>query len=353
MKIPLALTLAATLLEVAPAQADGLIRPPVTYEGSLEERAQEAIIVFREGTEDRSAVEDLILKIRVEGEARHFAWIVPLPNAPQTSKADPKLFAELHRYVQTRQWHRAPKAAKSDGKGFALGNAATDEAVKLISREVVGAFDVAVVRETQPGVLNQWLTREGFQPIEGGEKIIEDYRKRNYVFACVKVSDVTLAKGAQTADLHPLRFRFETGGRDGIYFPMRITGLQSKPFDINLYVFYRAWLNDNLNRHGYQRQGFTLHHRDWDTNQCQPNAGKDWSNPARDPYLKGLADTIPTVSSFLREHHREARFYLTNLKARDLNPRQVRRAKSDLWLFPYYTNRSFVPFDKRKGGVAR
>ena len=28
-------------------------------------------------------------------------------------------------------------------------------------------------------------------------KIIEDYRRKNYVFACVKVSDVTLAKGAQ------------------------------------------------------------------------------------------------------------------------------------------------------------
>ncbi|NIP98362.1 MAG: hypothetical protein GWO24_35105, partial [Akkermansiaceae bacterium] len=46
--------------------------------------------------------------------------------------------------------------------------------------------------------------------LEGGEKLIESYRRKNYVFACVKVSDVTLENGARQAELHPLRFTFET-----------------------------------------------------------------------------------------------------------------------------------------------
>ena len=202
------------------------------------------------------------------------------------------------------------------------------------------------------GSLNGWLKKEGFQTIEGGEKLIESYRKKNYVFTCMKVSGVTLAKGASRAELHPLRFTFETGGRDGIYFPMRITGLQKEPFDINLYVFYRAWLNDRLNRYGYTHQGFALNHRDWDTNQCKPNAGKAWSTPGKDPYLKDMAKVLPTVTSFFAKHHKGAPFYLTNLQAHHLKPAKV-LAGEDLWLFPYYTNTSFVPFDKREGRPGR
>ena len=65
------------------------------------------------------------------------------------------------------------------------------------------------------------------------------------MFACVKVSDTELGNRDEI-DLHPLHFRFTTGGRDGIYYPMRITGLQHGKFDVNLYVFYRFWLNDDL-----------------------------------------------------------------------------------------------------------
>jgi hypothetical protein len=31
------------------------------------------------------------------------------------------------------------------------------------------------------------------------------------------------------ADLHAMRFSFLTGGREAIYFPMKLTGLQQQP----------------------------------------------------------------------------------------------------------------------------
>jgi hypothetical protein len=351
MKTVVILVATASLIGGGLVQADGLVRPPIAYKGSLQERSQEAIIVFREGEKGKSAVEDLIIKIRVEGDASNFAWIVPLPNPPKTTKEDPKLFEELHNYVQQRMQPKPSKGRKSEGKS-PLAQATPKDAVRVISRKIVGAFDVAVVRENARGVLNSWLEKEGFQPIEGGEKLIEEYRRKGYVFACTKVSNVTLEKGATLADLHPLRFTFETGGRDGIYFPMRITGLQSKSFDINLYVFYRAWLNDGLNNYGYEKQGFTRNFRDWDTAACKPNAGKSWWNPGADPYLKDLKRTIPTVTKFFKERHSGKRFYLTNIQAHSLKPSKVLSAKNDLWLFPYYTDTRFVPFDKRDGGPA-
>ena len=77
---------------------DGMVVPPRDYEGSLEERAQEAIIVFLE-----EGQEDLILKITVHGAAAGFAWIVPFPNEPTVHKADKKIFRELFDYVQARR----------------------------------------------------------------------------------------------------------------------------------------------------------------------------------------------------------------------------------------------------------
>lgn len=335
-----------------PTLADGLVRPPRDYSGSLEEKAQEAIIVFTPGTGEESAREEMILKIQVEGGAENFAWVIPFPNPPETAKADAVLFEELFNYVdarlRTRRYGNKKPGAKLDTLET---NAEVDRKVEVIARETVGSFDVAVVREHTPDALNQWLSQNGYQPLTGAEKTIAFYRESGFVFACIKVTDANLESTGKQ-DLHPLRFSFETGGRDGIFFPMRLTGHQTEPFDVNLYVFYKAWLNDKLNGYGYVYRDFFLNYRDWDTSDCKPNAGKRWDTPAKDPLLKSLAHKVPSVADYFATHHAGERFYLTNLQARRLKPKDVRHWPGDLWLFPYYTNRKFTPFDVRRGGPA-
>ncbi|MGI9243256.1 MAG: hypothetical protein ACR2RV_20830, partial [Verrucomicrobiales bacterium] len=101
MKATLAALVPLSLLLLqAPAFADGIVRPPRAYEGSLEEKSQEAIIVFQPGTAERSAVEDLILKIHVTGKADEFAWVVPFPSPPKTREEDAALFKECFDYVE-------------------------------------------------------------------------------------------------------------------------------------------------------------------------------------------------------------------------------------------------------------
>jgi hypothetical protein len=329
------------------ALADGIVRPPRDYKGSLEEKAQEAIIIFR-GTNSGEATEDLILKVRVAGEAKSFGWVIPFPNRPEVEKEDARLFQELFDYVQARRPRKKSGGFKTDG----MAAPKTAEGVVVLSRKIVGNYDVAVVRENEPGTLNAWLEDGGFQTLHDAEDVLGYYRDKGYVYACVKVSDAALEKG-RDADLHPLRFTFKTGGRDGIYFPMKMTGLQTAPFDVNLYVFYRSWVNEKLNRYGYVHRGFALSYRDWDTRYCKPNAGKTWSSPETDPFLRSLARRIPTVKSLFQRLDPGERFYLTNITARGLKPEDVRRWKSDLWLFPHYRDRSFTPHDVRRGGPAR
>lgn len=338
------------VLAVPQARGDGLVKGPAKYQGSLEERSQEAIIIFQSSAQG-DAVEDLILKITVEGEADNFAWIVPFPNQPQTKKADPVLFQQLFDYVQYRLRFKKSDSAKRGGK-FAGGGFMAGDAVDVLSREVVGSYDVAMVRENTPGTLNRWLEQQGYQPIPDGEDVIEFYRKKAYVFACIKISEANL-KAKRPVDIHPLHFTFKTGGSDGIYFPMRMTGLQKEPFAVNLYVFYQWWLNDRLNEYGYEHQGFTLKHRDWDGPDCKPDAGKDWGNPRSDPFLRDAAGRIGAVAGFFRKHYRDKRFYLTNIQSHGpMDPAEVRKLPHDLWLFPYYVDEKHVPRDALDGGPA-
>jgi len=144
----------------------------------------------------------------------------------------------------------------------------------------------------------------------------------------------------------------QPGGRDGMFFPMKMTGLQQEPFDVNLYVFYGKWINDKLSKFGYKHRGFELKYRDWDTRQCEPNAGKKYSAPELDPFLADFAGRIPTVTALMQKLHPGEQYYLTNVRARGLKPDDVRQWADDLWLFPYYTDRDFVPFDARPGGPA-
>lgn len=346
----LALILVA-LLQANPAFADGKVVPPRKYTGSLEERAQEAIIIFHGSRKRGQATEDLILKIEVEGNATEFAWIIPLPNEPKIAKEDPRLFRELFDYVEARQ-HRGSRGEGSSGSDSAPKNDVKQaEPVTVLKRKIVGDFDVSIVRENREGGLNPWLDDNGYQPLENAEDVLKFYRDKNYVFACVKVASAAL-ESQRSIESHPLRFSFKTGGRDGIYFPMKLTGLQSQPFDVNLYVFYRYWINQKKSQFGYAHRGFRLRYRDWDSPQCEPDGGKAYSLPEDDPFLRSMAHRLPTVTALVQKLHPGAKYYLTNIQAFNLKPDDVREWPDDLWLFPFYRDPDFVPFDVREGGVA-
>jgi hypothetical protein len=337
---------AALLLAAATAFADGGVRGPASYPDSFAERAQEAIIVFHDGKRPGEAVEDMVLKIGVDGGVHWFAWVIPFPTDPEVEPAPIGMFEEL--YVYARDRRNRPGVVIDNRKIY---GATPPRPVDVLSRRVVGRYDVATVREREPGALNRWLLREGFQIFWFGDEVIEYYRKKSYVFVCIKVHDARGEKGKTTA-LHPLRFTFRTGGRDGIYFPMKMTGLQRGTFGVNLYVFYRAWLSYQDNDHGFLKRHLYLRFRDCDSYACKKGEGKLWSNPEEDPYLKPAAGKLEKVAAYFKKHHPGERFYLTNLCVNKMKPEDVRKWKNDLWLFPMYDDRRFVPHDARPGGPA-
>src|SRR5262245_43111485 len=149
----LVLGIVCVLFAPALAWADGKLFKPRNYQGSLEESSQEAIIIFHAADTMGDAVEDLILKIGVVGETDPFAWVVSFQNEPQVKKEDAALFRELFNYVEARS-QSGQKAAESKDKGAKdRSKDDTPRPVDVLSRQVVGSYDVAVVRENVPGAL--------------------------------------------------------------------------------------------------------------------------------------------------------------------------------------------------------
>lgn len=338
---------ACLLLSQQSLRADGKVIRPRDYHGSLEESAQEAIIVFQPGSDGVSAVEDLILKISVTGNTDHFAWIVPFPTVPETSEESPKLFDELFAYCERRS---ARPLNFTGSEKSAVTPKAEAKPVQVLKSQVVGSFQVTTVREQEAGTLNKWLVENGYQRLDGADDVLDFYRRKNYVLTCIRVSDAALTVN-KPVELHPLRFHFKTGGRDGIYFPMRLTSLQQAAFDLNLYVFTNSWLNDRLNAYGYQQQGLSLRFRDFDSPTCVADAGKWYAEPKQDSYLRDYASALTETTKLFQKLSPQGKFYLTNIQAHDIQPASLRQ-RDDLWLFPYYPTAGMVPFDARDAGIA-
>jgi uncharacterized protein DUF2330 len=263
-----AVTLAGFLiagLAARPTSGDGIVVPPADHDGVLAEQSQEAILVLHED----GRTQDLVLAIKVTARGSspkspgrtvaRFSWIVPLPSPPEVAPEDARLFDELHRHVST--WPEPLWSTRLRRHMYGSGD--NDPAVEVIRRESVGVYDVALVRENQPGALNRWLAREGYRTLEGADDVIGHYRDRGFVFACVKVRDAALKPG-KAVHLHPLRFTFDTGRSGQLFFPMRMTGLQQGAFHVNLFAFYPGWLEERAAHGGYERCGFRVRYRDWD-----------------------------------------------------------------------------------------
>src|SRR5262249_51197723 len=142
-----------------------------------------------------------------------------------------------------------------------------------------------------------------------------------YVFACIKVTEVS-TEGAP--ELHPLRFTFTVSQKQGIYFPMKLTGLQDEWFNLNLYIFHPYQLDHSRTEKGYTHYGFLREYSDWDTPGCEHNAGKKYWLPRSDPFLEPKAYLIPNVTSLFTKLHKGERYHLTQISGK-FNPRKIRQ----------------------------
>ncbi|MFF1835016.1 DUF2330 domain-containing protein [Streptomyces sp. NPDC058231] len=231
------------LLILVPLQLGSLIGPAYACGcGAMVPGRDTHLAVDREtsvvGWDGRT--EQIVMRLTVRGDAPEAAWIMPVPHRASVGLGDQALFSELDALTgpvrSTRHyfWPRSgdwPFSDRGDGVG-APPPAAGAPKVGVVGRERLGPFDVARLTATDPGALQSWLRRNGFELPDRLATALQPYVDRKWEYVAVRLAPRD--KDARLlGELEPLRLSF---ANDRLVYPMRLSKLASTPQSLGLYV---------------------------------------------------------------------------------------------------------------------
>ncbi|MFI1070269.1 DUF2330 domain-containing protein [Streptomyces puniciscabiei] len=218
---------------VAPAYACGCgaMVPDPAAEISV---AQEQSVLRWDGRQ-----EQIVMRLTVNGDARHAAWIMPVPHRATVRLGDPALFDQLSRAVQPvhrTRYYFWPKNGDWPFDSHDAGDAAAKPeaagGVGVVGRQRLGPFDVARLTATDPAALGDWLHAHGFSLPARLRTALQPYVDRRWEYVAVR-----LAPDARGTALHgaldPLHLTFAA---DRPVYPMRLSRLARTPQSLGLYV---------------------------------------------------------------------------------------------------------------------
>lgn len=247
-------------------RADGKVFSQVTAVKTVTPD-QRALLHFADGTET------LVVETTFVGAGTNFAWVVPLPAAPEITAVPRTVFTNLERlfqpeviHKQTRWWlgmllltlffgtllravgkpggvlqwlalvgaffmlliAAIPNFVRARG---AAGISIEPTGVQVLARQTIGVFDTVTLSSPDGAALTRWLNEHGFAVPAAAQPVISDYAKQGWIFAAAKLSrpDAT----GKTSP-HPLAFKFKT---DRAVYPLRLTGVENDRCLVELDVF--------------------------------------------------------------------------------------------------------------------
>jgi hypothetical protein len=229
---------------------------PATYQGSVGQDAQEAVLIHDGGREE------LVLRVnyRISGTSMPdtFAWVVTVPNEPDAyAVADAKLFEEMFELSERLL------VPKTRGRGAkSLDSDAVPQGIELGKRVQVGPYDIQPVRGVGPKALaglNAWLGKNGFPPEDPAHMTY--FVQHKFTFLCVRISPAGQEKTVSgNGLLPPLHLSFKSAAP---YYPLRFSSRQGV-FDVNLHVLTRSQLD-------YDKNASTLQRLNWSSQAFKRN----------------------------------------------------------------------------------
>ncbi|MCA9709229.1 MAG: DUF2330 domain-containing protein, partial [Myxococcales bacterium] len=164
------------------------------------------------------------------GDAEQFAWLLPLPQVPEIEVGSWRLVqAVLDGTQPVYGWQNSfvcDDGGGADGASFLsnadAGGAGDDGDVgpTVVARDVVGAFEYAVLQGGSADTINTWLLDNGYATDDEAPEILDTYIAEGSVFVAFR-----LRHGAQVEDIHPVVIRYP-GTEPCI--PLRLTRIAAK-----------------------------------------------------------------------------------------------------------------------------
>ena len=188
---------AVGLLLILPAvlAADpcGMVPPIYTGTGSPIVRVglQQTYVFHRKG------IETFVIRPGFSGKVDNFGMLIPFPNAPAIRKVPDNVFEQIANAIDPPEVviDLTPRAKGFGGSfggggfggaGGGGGGLVMRDEVKVIKREAVGMYDVAVLQAGSATALKAWMDQQEFQYPKGMDKVVEDYTKKRWCFVAVK-----------------------------------------------------------------------------------------------------------------------------------------------------------------------
>lgn len=204
--------LVCTLFVPLLSNADGMVIPPLDY--YTWETSQKAAIFYESATK----TETMQVSMTFSGNAKDFAWIIPVPNKPNVEKGSQTLFTALETltgYSYTYDYAMPPYES----------TAALDKDVTVVEQKAVDYYDVSVLSATDAKALSKWLNDNGYQYPEKYAYIFNDYISNGWYFVAAKIAPDVTDSTAITAQLlsgtaTPLQLTFTT---ENITYPLKIS----------------------------------------------------------------------------------------------------------------------------------
>ena len=168
------------------------------------------------------------VEILYQGEADSFAWVVPVPEAPELDTWYGAAFSALDQATQPNyqpdQSCFPPQFAGAGGDDRDANARAEDEPaaeVNVLAREQVGPFDTATVESEDPRALVEWLRVNGFRIVPEMEPFIALYTAEGMAFTAMK-----LLPGEDVASIKPIKMTYRSAGP---VVPLRLTSVAAMP----------------------------------------------------------------------------------------------------------------------------
>ncbi|MFI1047243.1 DUF2330 domain-containing protein [Streptomyces griseoruber] len=244
--------------------------------------------------------EQIVMSLRVGGDAARAAWIMPVPHRATVELGDAELFDQLATAtapVQRTRTHFWPQdgdwpLTTGDGRGGPPRPPGGSDEVAVVGRERLGPFDVARLTATDPAALDDWLSSNDFALPPGLETALRPYVDRRWEYVAVKLTPET-AGSVLDGELQPLHLTFAA---DAPVYPMRLSRLAATPQSLGLYVL-AAHRMEPVSRIGGERPRVTF------AGRVGASAGGPLGELAQGtPFLTAVAQEFPRPSAISGDH---------------------------------------------------
>ncbi|MCA9660760.1 MAG: DUF2330 domain-containing protein [Myxococcales bacterium] len=206
------------------------------------------------------------IQIQYMGDPDKFAWVIPVQAEPDFSAGSELLFTNLlagtaPTYSFSSQSDCEDNGGGGIGCGAALESAGGDFAESsasggfdtadgltgddgptIVKREIVGAFEIVVLKGGTAQELFDWLNDNGYAQDDDSPPILEEYLSEGYLFAAAK-----LIHGAGVDELQPLVMTYQ-GDRPCV--PLRLTRIAAvDDMPIRIFALARERVGPSVYKH--------------------------------------------------------------------------------------------------------